>query len=50
MSVDENDYFLSYGWDFMTRLKWYGILNQLTFTCSKSIIETLENGVKYVQS
>ena len=23
---------------------------QLTFTCSKSIIETLERGVKYVQS
>ena len=23
---------------------------QLTFTCSKSIIETLEKGVKYVQS
>ena len=24
-------------------------LNQLTFTCSKSTIETLEKGVKYVQ-
>ena len=24
--------------------------NQLTFTCSKSTIETLEKGVKYVQS
>ena len=27
-----------------------GILTQLTFTCSKSTIETLETGVKYVQS
>ena len=26
------------------------ISSQLTFTCSKSIIETLEKGVKYVQS
>ena len=25
-------------------------LTQLTFTCSKSTIETLEKGVKYVQS
>ena len=25
-------------------------LTQLTFTCSKSTIETLEEGVKYVQS
>ena len=25
-------------------------LSQLTFTCSKSTIETLEKGVKYVQS
>ena len=25
-------------------------LSQLTFTCWKSIIETLEKGVKYVQS
>ena len=24
--------------------------SQLTFTCSKSAIEKLENGVKYVQS
>ena len=24
--------------------------SQLTFTCSKSLIETLEKGVKYVQS
>ena len=26
------------------------ILPQLTFSCSKSTIETLEEGVKYVQS
>ena len=26
------------------------ILTQVTFTCSKAIIETLEKGVKYVQS
>ena len=26
------------------------ISHQLTFTCSKSLIETLEKGVKYVQS
>ena len=26
------------------------LINQLTFTCSKSTIETLEKGVKYVQS
>ena len=26
------------------------IITQLTFTCSKSTIETLEKGVKYVQS
>ena len=26
------------------------VLTQLTFTCSKSTIETLEKGVKYVQS
>ena len=25
-------------------------LTQLTFTCSKSTVETLEKGVKYVQS
>ena len=25
-------------------------LTQLTFTCSKSTIETVEEGVKYVQS
>ena len=25
-------------------------LSQLTFTCSKSTIKTLEKGVKYVQS
>ena len=28
----------------------YEILPELTFTCSKSIIETLEKGVKYFQS
>ena len=28
----------------------YMVLSQLKFTCSKSIIETLEEGVKYVQS
>ena len=26
------------------------VFTQLTFTCSKSTIETLEKGVKYVQS
>ena len=26
------------------------LVTQLTFTCPKSIIETLEKGVKYVQS
>ena len=26
------------------------VVNQLTFTCSKPTIETLEKGVKYVQS
>ena len=26
------------------------VLSQLTFTCSKSIIETVEKAVKYVQS
>ena len=26
------------------------VTTQLTFTCSKSTIETLEKGVKYVQS
>ena len=26
------------------------INTQLTFTCSKSVIETLEEGVKYIQS
>ena len=26
------------------------VLTQLTFTCSKSIIEALEKGVKYIQS
>ena len=26
------------------------LLTQLAFTCSKSTIETLEKGVKYVQS
>ena len=26
------------------------VINQLTFTCSKSTIETLEKGVKYAQS
>ena len=29
---------------------WYGFISQLTFTCSKLIIETLEESVKYVQS
>ena len=28
----------------------FGAAPQLTFTCSKSAIETLEKGVKYVQS
>ena len=28
----------------------YTIISQLTFTCSKSTIQTLEKGVKYVQS
>ena len=26
------------------------VVTQLTFTCSRSIIETLEQGVKYVQN
>ena len=26
------------------------VTTQLTFTCSKSVVETLEKGVKYVQS
>ena len=26
------------------------VISQLTFTCSKSTIETLEKGVKFVQS
>ena len=29
--------------------KCYGGLTQLTFTCLKSTIETLEKGVKYIQ-
>ena len=29
---------------------WQLTWNQLIFTCSKSTIETLERGVKYVQS
>ena len=28
----------------------YGVLSKLTFTCSKLRIETMEKGVKYVQS
>ena len=28
----------------------FTVASQLTFTCSKSTIETLEKGVKYVQS
>ena len=28
----------------------HGKITQLTFTCSKPTIETLEKGVKYVQS
>ena len=28
----------------------YNVITQLTFTSSKSTIETLEKGVKYVQS
>ena len=28
----------------------FNIISQLTFTCSKSATETLEKGVKYVQS
>ena len=36
----------------MTSLNLRGIMvvAQLTFTCSKSMIETLEKGLKYVQS
>ena len=39
----------------ITRINVFAIIteinpSQLTFTCSKSTIETLENGVKYVQS
>ena len=30
--------------------KYSGFINQLTFTCSNSTTETLEKGVKYVQS
>ena len=30
-------------------LKWNGLMNQPTFTCSKLTKETLEQGVKYVQ-
>ena len=32
------------------QLRWLRLTSQLTFTCSKSTIEPLEKGVKYVQS
>ena len=32
------------------QLDFHKLLSQLTFTCSKSTIETLEKGIKYVQS
>ena len=31
-------------------MNYYKADSQLTFTCSKSTVETLEKGVKYVQS
>ena len=31
-------------------LDFHKLLSQLTFTCSKSTIETQEKGIKYVQS
>ena len=31
-------------------IKWTHVATQPTFTCSKLTIETLEQGVKYVQS
>ena len=34
----------------MYQLRFYKVFNLLTFICSKSTIETLEKGVKYVQS
>ena len=34
----------------LKRSEYVSMLSQLTFTCSKSIIETVEKGVKYVQS
>ena len=36
--------------DFFPSIVVIDSFNQLTFTCSKSITKTLENGVKYVQS
>ena len=35
---------------FGTRINWFIITSQLTFSCSGSRIETFEKGVKYVQS
>ena len=32
------------------QLDFHKLLSQRTFTCSKSTIETLEKGIKYVQS
>ena len=34
----------------MIAIPWKSILTQLTFTCSKSTIETVKKGVKYVQN
>ena len=36
--------------NFIVGLDWVSGLTQLRFTCSKSTIETLEKGVKHVQS
>ena len=34
----------------MIVIPWKSILTQLIFTCSKSTIETVKKGVKYVQN
>ena len=55
LSVSTQKYLLCliYGhkyYQFFSRFVFSDSIYQLTFTCSKSTIETLERGVKYIQS
>ena len=49
MGVDEAEFCVCDFYTYVNRCDEQGI-TQLTFTCLKSIIETLEKCVKYVQS